>query len=302
MKRKVFFTGLFSIIVITTTIIHIIITDRNVSFSKQNGENATSIVAYASRQKEFPLLGGNGSVDSLLRFIEQNPALKKDNNLQYLSTVRISKKWDSIGNAYYFVEATPDFVWGTGLYLIITDDYEIVKVVDTGLGGYSEFFSYEIVSMSQGDFLAVYCSAHTGNGELVLAPITEMNRTKYIFTDAIDDHYECMRSTAIEYGLAPEHSQEVISGEIFEEDEDGHVEASTVYLGGKLHADYFDVDQDGNTDVVLTGIQRVYETGNNNEQILKQEYYVKNVFLYNPEIDGFILNNELSMKTMLMTY
>ena len=297
MKSKPFFMGLSFVIIVIIILVIIFNIDSNISKSQQLEGNTLSSAASASTQGQFLLSADKGLASSFLQFIKNDPVWKNDFNLQYLSSVKISKKWDSIGNAYYFAEATPDLMWGSELYMIIEDNEEIIKVIDTGLGGNSEYFSYDIVNLSQGVFVAVYCTSHAGNGELTLAPINEINKAKYIFPDAVDNHFECMRLTAIEYGLAPEYSLlELEEGE----DIDGKKEkASAVYLGGKLHADYIDINLDGNTDVVLTGIQRIYEEGNNSEQLLKHEYYIKKIYIYDHILDEFVFNDKLSLKIQL---
>jgi len=173
--------------------------------------------------------------------------------------------------------------------MVIVDNDEIIEVVDTGLGGNRNYFSYDIISMTQGDFIAAYCSAHTGNGYLELVSISEYNGVKYRIPDAVDGNYEEMRLTAIEYGLVPEYDSEWFNKE--------DVKASAVYLGGKLQADYVDYDQDGNTDIVLTGIQRIYEERNKNERVLRQEFHIRSVFLYDSNIDDFVFGEEFSEKT-----
>ena len=206
-----------------------------------------------------------------------------------LTAIEISKKWDSDGNAMYFAKTTPEFMWGCNLYMILTDDNEITGIVNTGLGGNNDLFSYDVACMTQGDFIAVYPSSHVGNGMLVLVPISKPSAPKYGIPDAVDGDYEDMQLTAVQYGLASEN--------------DENVTASAIYLGGKLHAEYVDLNQDGNTDIVLIGIQQIYQTGINfREQILRKEYYVKNVYLYDPMKDDFIFSDEMSEMILVSSY
>jgi hypothetical protein len=288
MKTKfyflVFFTGI--IIFVFSTIVFSSI--ANASRSKQiEGTNTSSTVIETSIQQQYPLEGDCVSADEFLKFINSNPILKNNDNLVYLNSVDIEKKWDDSGNAIYFAKTTSQYMWGCGLYIIKIKGNKIIDVIDTGLGGNREYFSYDVVQLSQGDFIVAFCSSHMGNGNLVLMPISDITRSKYGIPDVIDNHYEDMHATAIEYGLAPEN--------------DENVTASAVYLGGTLHADYVDANQDGNTDVVLTGIQRIYETGDNNEQILRQEYYVRNAYLYDSIIDDFVVSEKMSVKIQIQT-
>jgi len=179
-------------------------------------------------------------------------------------------------------------MWGSGLYMIVVDHGKIVNVIGTGLCGNREYFSYDVVNMSQGVFVAAFCATHMGNGNLDLVPISEPGKIKYTIPRAVDHHYEDMALTAVEFGLASEA--------------DGTITASAIYLGGRLNADYIDVNQDGNTDIVLTGVQQVYETGTNHEQILRQVYYIKLVYLYDPIEDDFILNDAMSERVLVDSF
>jgi len=249
-----------------------------------------SIIATSSKPKEQPFVRewSYVSVDSFLSFIDANPILKDEYNLYSLSTIDISENWDSNGNIIYLAKVTWEFMWGCSLYLIIIDNYEITEIINTGIGGNSVYFSYDVVGMSQGDFISAYCSSHMGNGNLVLFPISEPTESKYGIP-AVDHDYEDMRLTALEYGL--------ISGD------EEQLTASEIYLGGKLHADYIDINQDGNTDIIMTGIQQIYETGKDfQDQILRREYYVKNVYLYNLAEDDFILSDILSERILINSY
>ena len=268
MKKSCFFRGLFATTLIIATLISILILAVNGSRSQQTFNDGIS-------------------VDSFLRFIEVESAMENDGNLKSLNTVEISRKNDNDGNAYYFVKTNSQFMWGSELYMLIIDDDKITKIVDTGLGGNSEYFSYDVASISQGVFVSAFCSSHSGNGDLRLMPINEPNTVEYLIPNAVDNYYEESELTAIEHEITKAN---------------GKSSASSVYLGGKLHASYVDVNHDGHTDIVLTGIQQIYETVQNHGQTLKKEYFVKNVYLYDPIMDDFVYNATRSERVLVSNY
>ena len=224
------------------------------------------------------------SVDSLLKFIEDRDALTNNGSFKFLNTVDISKRNDNEGNIFYFVNTISQFMWSSELYMLVVENGKITSIVDTGLGGNNNYFSYDVVSISQGVFVSAFCATHSGNGDLLLMPIYEPNTVKYLIPDVVDNYYEESELTAIDYEIS---------------EAKGKGTASSVYLGGKLHASYIDVNQDGHTDIVLKGIQQVYETGQDQGQILKQEYFVTYVYLYDPVIDSFIFNIAMSKKVLV---
>jgi len=232
------------------------------------------------------------ALNSFIKFINTDPDLKNNYDLQTLNAVDVTKHFDNSGNIIYLARVSTQFMWRTGLYVIHVEDNKITKVINTPLGGNERNFSYDVVNISQGTFIAAYCSSHVGNGDLDFVSVFNPDIIKYTIPYAVDSDYEDMRLTAIEYGLAPEYDEN------FSEDNE-NITASAVYLGGKLHANYVDIDKDGNTDIILTGIQQIYQTGTNNEQILKKEYYIRSIYLYDPLKDDFIFNEELSEKILI---
>ena len=216
------------------------------------------------------------SVEKLLSHTRTN-----QNGVGNYSVVSIKKDYYK-NSAIYFVELQEDFFWSSILYQINFDKGEIVGLIDTGAGGLSEYFQYNLIEISPGSYLAVYCSSHMGNGDLELIPLNEIGEAKYAFP-AIDGYYEETELTAIEYGLSSGYGNDIL--------------ASAVYLCGKLHAEYTDTNNDGNTDIALSGIQQIYETSINGELLLKREYFVRNIYLYAPLEDCFIYNEGLSVKT-----
>jgi hypothetical protein len=218
---------------------------------------------------------------SFLDFIKSDPVLRNDHNLMSLNTVDIQKSYyTDNGKEIYLVSVIPQFMWGAELYILYVENNKIADIIKTPLGGNKRFFSYELINISNGTFIAAYCATHAGNGNLELVSIFQPDIIKYSIPFAVDGHYEEMAIAAIEYGLISEY--------------DENIRASAVYLGGKLHADYLDVNQDGYTDIVLSGIRRIYQTGEDDKRILKKEYYVRSVYLYDAEKDKFVLNEQIS--------
>ena len=263
--NRIIFTGMFTATLISAAMILILISVINTSRMQQiNNADIT--------------------VDSLLKFIEDEDALVNNDSFKSLNTVEISKRNDNEGNTFYFANTISQFMWSSELYMLVVEDGKITSIIDTGLGGNNTYFSYDVVSISQGVFISAFCATHSGNGDLLLMPIYEPNNVKYLIPDAVDSYYEESELTAIDYEIS---------------EVKGKGTASSVYLGGKLHASYIDVNQDGHTDIVLKGIQQIYETGQDQEQLLKQEHFVTYVYLYDPMIDSFIFDLAMSKKVIV---
>ena len=234
------------------------------------------------------ILFNNNPVDSFIEFINTAPKLQDDYTLRYLNNVDITRHFDNTGNIIYLAKLSAQFMWENRLYVIYVDDNKITKIINTTLGGNERNFSYDVVNISQGTFIAAYCSSHSGNGDLRFVSVFNPDIIIYNIPYVVDIEYEDMRLTAIEYGLTSE--------------DDENISASAVYLGGKLNASYADIDGDGNTDIILTGIQQIYQTGTNDKQILKKEYYIKKIYIFDSIKDDFVFKEELSEKIIINNY
>ena len=218
------------------------------------------------------------SVNGLLAYLKQ----KSNRSIEY-SKIDINQMYIQ-EETLYFATIQQDFFWETELYLIQTQNGMISDVVPSGAAGLDATFDYELIDISQGRFLAAYCASHSGNGNLELIPLDNLGRAQYSIP-AVDSYYEDTKETATEYGLA--------------QNENDDVTASAVYLNGKLHASYTDVDGDGHTDIILSGVQQIF-VEEANEQELTLLYFVENFFLFDSSTDTFVFSEELSEKNSIM--
>ena len=217
------------------------------------------------------------SVEGLTKYLRDF----KNKEVQY-SKIEISEMYID-DKPIYFALLQQAFFWESKLYLINSADGIISEIIDTGAGGLDLLFEYDIVDISQGKFIAAYCSSHSGNGNLELISLDELGKPQYSIP-AICNYYAETEQIANEYELSSSN------GDI--------IKASAVYIGGKLSAEYEDIDNDGNTDIVLKGVLQVYETLGNNK-VLQKEYYIKNIYLFEHSSNSFVLNEILSERILL---
>lgn len=197
-----------------------------------------------------------------------------------INSVEITEHFYGVGENIYLAKVTREFMWASELYLVSVSNNKITDIVYTGLGGLTDYFSYDITEMSQGIYVWAYCSSHSGNGELDLVSIENLGTVKYTIPNAVDAYFERNGVPDAEY-----------------------TNSSDVYLGGKLHAEFIDLNNDGSTDIMLTGIQQIYEEEEKETQdILRKEFYIKNVYLYDFEKDEFIFSDELSKRDLINAY
>jgi hypothetical protein len=191
------------------------------------------------------------------------------------------------GKFLFFVKvlyANVDFI---GLFLLnITDEFEIINLEYTGLTGALITFSYEVLETSQGTFIAAYYALNRGNGSLDLVPLDDLGSAKYSFDHVVDRHMGFYQIVGEEFGLL---------------DGDTYRSAADRFANDKLDYFYQDVNDDGNTEFVFYGIRQIY-LGDYEEPILWREYYVKQVYLYDPDIDDFVLSDELSEQILINEY
>ncbi len=184
----------------------------------------------------------------------------------------------------YLLKLTQLDSWGSELYVLRFANGNITELIPTNTFGLSSLFSYSVIKISQGTFIAVYSASHMGNGSLLFLPID--TPTDLAFSvEAIDNYYESTAETARKYNLTEEFG----SG----------TTASTVFSDGKLNAIYADVNNDYNTDVVLEGILQVYRMGKEDSKFLEREFFVRRVFLFDSTNGQFEFSNELSLEIQL---
>lgn len=175
------------------------------------------------------------------------------------------------GETLYFFLYTPDNSWSTTLYQIHEENGEILGL-DYISEGATDYFNFDVISISEGDFITVYSASHTGNGNLVLVQMDETEeRNIGALPDyelyAIDSHYEEMQLN---------HNPVV----------------SKVFDNGVLTPEYQDVNEDGHTDIVLKGVIQEYEYDEENDmQNMTQAEEVCQVYEFDPENKTFTLRS-----------
>lgn len=178
---------------------------------------------------------------------------------------------------YRFLLEQEDGSWECSLYSIICDTEGQVNRIEACGGGNKEWFSYQVVDLSGMNYAAVTCASHMGCGTLDLYPLDEENGSTYSIDNVIDNNYELMAL----------------------KDENGYDYAeSSVYYDGKLDAEYQDVNADGYTDIVLTGIVLDYEAYPDMEYAntygeLKRSQNCKRIYLYDAAKKQYKLSDEI---------
>lgn len=189
--------------------------------------------------------------------------------------IHIEEKTFQGENLYFFLY-TPDELWSTTLYQIREKDGEILGL-DYISEGATDYFNFDVISISEGDFITVYSANHTGNGNLVLVKMNEAEeRPIGSLPDyelyAIDSHYEEMQLN---------HNPVV----------------SKVFENGVLTPEYKDVNKDGNTDIILKGVLQEYEYDEAQDmQKMKRTEEVCQIYEFDPDKKTFTLRSGEDLK------
>ncbi|HKM00098.1 MAG TPA: SH3 domain-containing protein [Mobilitalea sp.] len=165
--------------------------------------------------------------------------------------------------------------WKCALYSIhYDDDHHVIKVSPCGEGE-KDLFTYSIVNLSCEDYVAVYCASQIGNGNLELFHLDSNNSNvdPISIDKVIDNHYELKES--IDYTGSK-------------------CASSLVYDNGKLNAEYIDVNLDGYTDIVFSGIILSYESNDGDiaSNKLTDSQNCRRTYLYNNSSKQFELSEE----------
>ncbi len=173
------------------------------------------------------------------------------------------------GRMYYFLLAQNVDSWSCELYYILLNDQGGLQVVIPCKGGNQSLFSYDIVNLSEESYVAVYCANQMGYGSLELYSLEHADGRSYRIENVIDNHYEAM-AFVNEYGFPYSRSQ--------------------IFYDGKLQVEFKDIDQDGYTDVELTGIKLQYERYPSDEsETLTSSLDYKRSYLYDSNNHLFAL-------------
>lgn len=142
------------------------------------------------------------------------------------------------------------------------------------------FFDYDIINMTQGDFIAIYNAGNGGMGNLEILNINNPDKVLYSIP-AIDAYYEENNLLTKKYELDKKYEYNILT--------------SSIYNGGMLKATYLDINIDGNTDIIFKGTQEIYITDNNGKRKREKVYYCEFVYLYDKENDIFNYSDKFSI-------
>lgn len=184
--------------------------------------------------------------------------------------IHIEEKTFKDQKLYFFLYTANDN-WETTLYQIREKD-GVIEALDYISDGATDYFNFDIISISEGDFITVYSATHMGNGSLELLEL-----------DNIPDR---------KVGEEPDYELYAVDNH-FEEmvDKDGTV-TSKIFENGILTPVYEDVNQDGNTDIQLKGTLQEYQYNKEtDEEELQNTKSICEVYLFNPKDKTFELQS-----------
>ena len=176
----------------------------------------------------------------------------------------------------YFFLYTPNDYWETTLYQIRETD-GVIQALDYISSGATDYFNFDIISISEGDFVTVYSASHMGNGSLELMELESIPERKV--------------------GEAPDYELYAIDNHFEGVEGKTGKPTSKVFHNGMLTPEYKDVNNDGNTDVVLNGVVEEYEYNKetSKEELQKSEK-VCEVYLFNPKDKTFTLQSDNDLR------
>lgn len=181
----------------------------------------------------------------------------------------VIEKREQNGKELYFFLYTPESGWCTTLYQIQYENGEILSL-DYVSEGATDYFNFDVISITEGEFVTAYSATRMGNGSLVL-----------IEMDNIPDR---------KIGETPDYELYAIDGYYEDMTLDNKPKASKVFANNVLLPEYRDVNDDGNTDIVLTGKIENYVYDEENEvHNLTSTEDVCQVYIFNSETKEFLL-------------
>lgn len=208
--------------------------------------------------------------DDVKEFVKKNQDSYEELNNIKEDEIMIEVKTCKGENLYFFTY-TPTDSWNTSLYRIRQQQGEVLGL-DYISEGATDYFQFDIINISEGDYVSVYSTSYMGIGYLSLVNLKSTEDRKvgtipdYEFY-AVDSHYEQMQ-----FDKAPV--------------------LSSVFENAKLTPEYTDVNEDGHTDILLRGVIEDYEYDIETDmQNLKSRKEVCQIYEYEPETKQFILKS-----------
>lgn len=176
----------------------------------------------------------------------------------------------------YFFLYTANGSWATTLYQIREKD-GVIEALYYISAGAADYFDFDIISISQGDFITVYSATHMGNGSL-----------EFLELDNIPDR-KAGEEPDYELYAVDNHFEELVN-------KNGTITSKT-FENGILTPVYEDINQDGNTDIQLKGTLQEYQY---NEEADKEELQdtrsICEIYLFNPKDKTFVLQSEEDLR------
>ena len=158
-----------------------------------------------------------------------------------------------------------------------------IGLIETGIGGLNRTFSFREITLSQGDLLEVFSAGSMGTGYLNLYK----NNNTFDLAYFLDDTY------ATDINMDSRSYEELPESVLDKQNIEKGCLTSWIYANGNLNVVYNDYNNDGHTDIRLYGIkQTLVSTDTQSTEVIAEELYIC-YYLYNPETDEFILNEEL---------
>lgn len=181
----------------------------------------------------------------------------------------VIEKREQNGREMYYFLYTPANGWCTTLFQIQQENGEILSL-DYVSEGATDYFDFDVISITEGEFVTAYSATHMGNGSLVLVGM-----------DTIADR---------QVGDAPDYELYAIDGYYEDMELGDKPKASKVFANNALLPEYRDVNGDGNTDIVLTGkIENYIYDEVNKVHTLTSTDDVCQMYVFNPETMDFEL-------------
>lgn len=196
----------------------------------------------------------------------------------------VNLEFITIVDNQYFLIVKKGADWADSLWCLkFNKDTIIEKKQITDVEG--EIIKYDLVDISQGEFLELYIASHQGNGQTILLDVNDLS-VQFVFEGTVDFHNE----GSVGEDIIQEFMLPTLPGY------DKGYGYSFVYNGDMVTSVFSDLNDDGNTDVTFYGIK---ELVTDDENIPIQFIYIEDVYLYDGSKNQFFLSQDLSESKIL---
>ena len=230
-------------------------------------------------------------VMQLIEYIQSDDRYKNQPLFQSIISVEMNSYScnETVSDKIYLATITTENLWESGVVLIRTEENQIVGIEMLPFGGNKCLLKYDFVIINQIPYLAVFSATHNGNGDLdfyLLSELGENSVKSFALPSIIDTYREESQALAIEYGFSHEY--------------DNSARGSLIYPQGSLNVEYVDVDADGLTEIVASGLQQLIITNDEGEDFIGKTFYEKRVYRY--DNNNYVLDENLSCKKEINIY